>query len=307
MQTLDKAAFFSVGSVMLKRGAAHFLFIALLIFGEVGLIQQAIAASLFFYPVKSHFFEQRPYQPFFRYIDKPTSHSGPFLGVSNPTVRAGYYFITALNQPLSQLPEGSVLTLDYMVSTKPNLVSHTFHLPVTNSAKIYLGITGEDWPHADIKPAYWRLTLADAQGIVLAKQQSLRVQSITTERYRNEDAFMHISEYFSGEENNFYRTVLRSDPTSRVGIYFIIKLNQALETFPKGCQFHVNYMTSTLTELQKHVFPLPETGRAEIYLGLTGKDWDPKARIISWEVVLKNKSGQELLKEKSFLFNQEAN
>lgn len=93
---------------------------------------------------------------------------------SDPGERDGFYFTLVLDEKLRDLPRGSVVTGEFYTPVATDLQTHDFPLPnkLPKSQEIFVGLTGADWPDPDAVPGAWRFTIKDANGAVLAREQS---------------------------------------------------------------------------------------------------------------------------------------
>ena len=128
-------------------------------------------------------------------------------------------------------------------------------------------------------------------------------------RYVEAKSFKRISEYFTGRENPGNRLLCRSRPADREGLYFILSLDEHSRKLPQGSQFVVEFIRPDDPETQTIRIPVPEKrprGK-EIYLGLTGDDWQDKtARPVAWRLRLVDASGEVIAERKSFLWERPA-
>jgi len=51
---------------------------------------------------------------------------------------------------------------------------YTLEIPTDrpNTRQIYAGITGSDWPDADVRPLAWKISFINSAGKVIAQKQS---------------------------------------------------------------------------------------------------------------------------------------
>lgn len=85
--------------------------------------------------------------------------------------RDGYYFLTRIksDQPLA----GVQIVLEAVLPGSP--VVHTFRFPaeIPSGQQVFqLGVTGSDWPGAEVRPAAWRISAQTADGTVLTELSS---------------------------------------------------------------------------------------------------------------------------------------
>lgn len=120
--------------------------------------------------------------------------------------------------------------------------------------------------------------------------------------YLRTGQFQRISEYFTGQERAGSRTLLRSNPEERSGLYFIIRLNEPLESSAIN-QVEVELIRNESGEVETFTFHIENRqGKGRwIYCGLTGDDWpDEKVSPLAWSVRLKHNQ-RELAQHRSFL------
>lgn len=90
---------------------------------------------------------------------------------SQPDSRDGYYFLARFKSG-APLP-GSILALEYIVPGDELARVQFFPVDLAGGSRAVLaGLTGADWPGADIAPTAWRLRLLGPAGEELAREQS---------------------------------------------------------------------------------------------------------------------------------------
>lgn len=122
--------------------------------------------------------------------------------------------------------------------------------------------------------------------------------------YMPADAFDRVSEYFTNKENTRGATVLRTQPGSREGFYFNLRVKSPspLEVF--WIELQVITPASPDARTESFAVSLPK-GSHLIRLGLTGKDWpDAKAHPVAWKLRLLGADGAELATQQSFLWSK---
>lgn len=127
--------------------------------------------------------------------------------------------------------------------------------------------------------------------------------------WKDEKNFKRISEFFTDEEFTGATCVVRTDPSVRDGLYFILGI-ECGEKIPAGSVAVLRYFRPDKLGEQKAEFSLPEftgTPIGEIRLGLTGEAW-PKSlrgeRPTAWEISVRAPDGQLLVFRQSFLWKQ---
>ena len=120
--------------------------------------------------------------------------------------------------------------------------------------------------------------------------------------WRTAESFDRISEYFTGEENPGRHPILRTQPATRAGYYFLIRA-KAAAAHP-GAKFVLQIITPASPEPTTHTFPAALTpGQNVCELGLTGADWpDRKQHPVAWRLALVAADGTELANRQSFLW-----
>ncbi len=148
-----------------------------------------------------------------------------------------------------------------------------------------------------------------AVGIVLALGPAAEADAVqikrVTPQYMPREAFLRISEYFTGKENTGRRVILRTQAQERAGMYFVVMLDKGASELPPGSQVKLFVVTSDSPKTQTFTLPFPEqvANHCEVFAGLTGSDWpSKKLGIVAWKVILEDKSGQALAEDQSFLW-----
>jgi hypothetical protein len=98
-------------------------------------------------------------------------HTPELLVRSQPAARDGFYFLARFKS--SEALPGAILAIETVQpgSDVPSVHFLSVDLP-RGSRAILAGLTGNDWPSAQVKPTAWRLRLLSASGAELARQQS---------------------------------------------------------------------------------------------------------------------------------------
>lgn len=85
--------------------------------------------------------------------------------------RAGYYFLTRFDSAAEAA--GAIIALEYIVPGDDRARLHFLPVDLPRGSHAFLvGVTGSDWPAAEISPTAWRLRVLDASGAELAREQS---------------------------------------------------------------------------------------------------------------------------------------
>ena len=91
---------------------------------------------------------------------------------------------------------------------------------------------------------------------------------------KSEDAYKGIIQAFTHEESKMGRIIVRSDPTKKAGLYFIVKLDCALSMIPAGSEFKVTFIGSDSPQEHVRTWIMPQVKHSllyqnEIWLGMT--------------------------------------
>lgn len=126
--------------------------------------------------------------------------------------------------------------------------------------------------------------------------------------YRDAESFERISEYFDKNEDADAQHIIRTQPDTRAGYYFLVRLkNTSAET--SSIRIELQVITPFSTDPKTYTFdrPIPK-GSTAFNLGLTGADWpgQPKDEVVAWQIRLLSPTGTELAKTQSFLWAQPA-
>lgn len=150
---------------------------------------------------------------------------------------------------------------------------------------------------AALAPAFAR---ADASAA--ADVQIVRV--FTGWRYAA--SFKRISEYFTGRENTDGEIVVRSQPATRAGYYFLVRTANTAAPFRGTFKFTVVLPKSPDLRVFTFTADVP-AGQTVFHFGLTGADW-PGAEVdaSAWRLELLDAAGATLAAEKSYLWEHPA-
>ena len=122
-------------------------------------------------------------------------------------------------------------------------------------------------------------------------------------KWRDAQSFERISEYFSGKENPGAQVILRSQPTSRPGFYFLTRVkNSGTALAAAKIVLFVIKPDSPQPKAYNFTAALP-AGDTVFNLGLTGNDWaGEKINPVAWKIEILTSEGQLLAVQKSFLW-----
>jgi len=126
--------------------------------------------------------------------------------------------------------------------------------------------------------------------------------------WRETESFDRITEFLGGSEPTGGRTLLRSQPASRAGYYFLLRVNTAAALTP-GAKFEVAVIRPDAPEPKTFSFPaIASAGDTVFDLGLTGADWPggKKTNPVAWKLTLLAADGRVLAEHKSFLWEKPA-
>lgn len=124
-------------------------------------------------------------------------------------------------------------------------------------------------------------------------------------KWRDAKSFERISEYFTGKENPGSEVMLRSQPTSRAGFYFLTRVKNpgsALE----AAKIVLSVIKPDSPQAKAYPFStaLP-AGETVFEVGLTGTDWaGPKVNPVAWKIEVFAPDGRLLAVHKSFLWEK---
>ena len=123
--------------------------------------------------------------------------------------------------------------------------------------------------------------------------------------YRTAESFVGIGEYFGQPENTGGRVVLRSDPESRAGFYWLIRLRSDVSVPDVVVEVSVIRPGETEPDIRRFTTMLPADRSIVLLPGLTGEDWpDAEARPLAWRIRILDSSDRELAADQSFLWSR---
>ena len=126
-------------------------------------------------------------------------------------------------------------------------------------------------------------------------------------RFMQESQFISIREYMTGIVNTGKKVILRSDPATRTGFYFVLTFDTKLHRFPPGCSIIGEFYTPHSSDPKTHRFILPIQRKKtrEILIGLTGEDWslDDSSAPSAWQFLIQDANGTIIGSKQSFLWS----
>lgn len=128
-------------------------------------------------------------------------------------------------------------------------------------------------------------------------------------RFLNDAQTRSIYEIFTGEEINYGKLTLRTNPEKRAGMYFFVMFGYEPDDIALACTFELSVDSTADSKTRTYKFTVPETHSVtrEVVLGLTGADWpNPKAKVNAWKLVLKSPTGKVLAQKQSWLWEDTA-
>lgn len=145
------------------------------------------------------------------------------------------------------------------------------------------------------------LVLATAATSLAAAE--VRVVRVFT-GWREATSFKRISEYFTGRENTGNEVVLRTQPASRGGYYFLVRTDN--DGPARDARFILEVVTPGTTQPRQFEFNAALPAGNRVYqLGLTGVDWPDKTiSAVAWKLELHDSAGALLATEKSYLWEK---
>jgi len=152
-------------------------------------------------------------------------------------------------------------------------------------------------------PMRLALLLALLLGAVPAVRASdVEVVRVWTD-WRTAESFERISEYFTGQENTGSDVVRRTQPATRAGFYFLVRLRNHGAAQP-AAKLVISLIKPDSPQVRVYTFPAPlAAGDTVFQLGLTGADWPgPKVHPVAWKLEAVATDGTPLAVEKSFLW-----
>ena len=158
-----------LGDVMSPLGKLKYIWFGLflLIFANRAFAYNVVNA----YP---QFMEEKRFQRISEFI-WGTEKSGPYLILrTHPDIRDGEYFVITLDKRVRGLPEGTIIKLEVVRPDSDMPPTYTLKIPSErpNTRQVYAGITGSDWPDADVRPLAWKISFINTEGKVIAQKQS---------------------------------------------------------------------------------------------------------------------------------------
>ncbi len=90
---------------------------------------------------------------------------------TQPEARGGYYFMTRVKT--AEAIPGAMIALQVILPGSDEARVHFFPLNLKKGREAYLvGVTGDDWPGADVVPSAWQIRVLGPDGAELAREKS---------------------------------------------------------------------------------------------------------------------------------------
>jgi len=140
--------------------------------------------------------------------------------------------------------------------------------------------------------------LLAAETLVSVELENVRIRFIEAEK------FYRISEYFTGEENQGGRVIVRTQPEERGGTYFILRFSERIRTLPPDTFISLDYFQPGSTSLESHRIALPKNRKStnKLFLGVTSSEEESSTLPVAWRIGVEDASGQLLSEYKSYLW-----
>lgn len=144
--------------------SAWFLLLALVLFPGLR------AADLSLVRVWTGYRSAESFERISEYFTGEENPGGRTILRSRPEARAGYYWLVRTR---AAAPAVVRLELDVLApgAGAPRTFAFSSRLPAGSHVTL-AGLTGADWPDADVRPVAWRLRVLDAAGAELAREES---------------------------------------------------------------------------------------------------------------------------------------
>ena len=101
-------------------------------------------------------------------------YTGTRLFCRSCSEKKGLYFSFPINKELVSLSADSIIKLSIIRSGRKAVEEFTFNFPIKREGKknLFLGLTGKDWPSAEIKPIAWQIEILNSSNQLLFFKKS---------------------------------------------------------------------------------------------------------------------------------------
>lgn len=154
-----------------------------------------------------------------------------------------------------------------------------------------------------LRPLLACAALGAAVSVALGSTEFVRVWPA----YRDAESFERIGEYFGRPEKSGHDVVVRTQPATRDGYYFLVRVKSTEAA--AGARFELSVIRPDNPEPQTFTFPAALAGKETVFhLGLTGADWPggKQANPVAWKLTLRAADNRVLAEHKSFLWEKPA-
>lgn len=127
--------------------------------------------------------------------------------------------------------------------------------------------------------------------------------------YRDAASFERIGEFFGRPENTSAEHIARTQPASRDGFYFLVRVKALAGAAAADASFELQVIRPDHPEAKKFTFPAKLGPKETVFqLGLTGSDWPggKEANPVAWKLTLRASDNRVLAEHKSFLWEKPA-
>ncbi|MDD3179749.1 MAG: hypothetical protein PHQ04_05280 [Opitutaceae bacterium] len=129
------------------------------------------AADLTIVRVQSGWRDADSFKRISEYFDGRENTGGRLVLRSQPTARAGYYFLVRVTNPGD--PVAATIRLAVITPLAAAPVLHSFSTDLAaGDTVIEVGLTGSDWPGPKTNPVAWKLEFVSTAGQSIAVEQS---------------------------------------------------------------------------------------------------------------------------------------
>ena len=126
-------------------------------------------------------------------------------------------------------------------------------------------------------------------------------------QWHDSNSFESYHEYRTGKELVQDWIVMRSQPKSRSGLYFLTRVENKGPALASAT-FTVRVIKPDSVETRVYTFPAAVPAGSRLFeIGLTGADWaSSRVQPVAWEVELRSQDGALLAETSSFLWEKPA-
>ena len=124
--------------------------------------------------VQPRYFQEDDFKRIPEYLTGKEFSGRRLIVRTQPAQRAGLYFILTLSRSAAALPNDTKVRIELLLEGEPRPKSFTLEIPKKRpfTRDLFMGLTGSHWPHPDIRPLAWNVSLVGPSDEIIDQKES---------------------------------------------------------------------------------------------------------------------------------------